>query len=100
MVDIYVVAQELSMGKRKVLDERAMQLAEALIPALAEYALRRARDRALTLGGTVLEAIDGKLVETSVDASQRFIANLPPATPIRPGSKRLRSRGDGPDIDR
>jgi len=73
------------MGKRKVLDERAMQLAETLIPALAEYALRRARDRALTLGGTVLEAIDGKLVETSVDASQRFIANLPPATPIRPG---------------
>lgn len=81
------------MEKRKVLDERAMQRAETLIPVLAEYALRRARDRALTLGGTVLEAIDGKLVETSIDGSQRFIADLPRPTPTRPGSKRFRSRG-------
>lgn len=81
------------MEQRKVLDERAMQLAEALIPELAEYALRRAYVRALALGGAVLEAIDGKLIETSVDGSHRFISDLPLPTPTRPGTKRFRSPG-------
>lgn len=80
------------MGRPEVLDERAMQLADAQIPELAGSAVKRAYYRALTISGTVVEAVDGKLVETSIEGSRRVLGDLPPSTPVIPGSKRVRSR--------
>ena len=59
-----------------VLDESAMTALESHIPELAEEAVRRAYLQALTREGQVIEAIDGNLVATSVDGSQKIIRPL------------------------
>ena len=82
------------MGRKAVLNEKAMQAMEALIPELAESALRQAYYQALTRSGKVLEAFNGKLVETSSEGGQRLIRNLPAPVAVTPGSKRVRIRID------
>ena len=82
------------MGRKAVLNEKAMQAMEALIPELAESALRQAYYQALTRSGKVLEAVNGKLVETSAEGGQRLIRNLPAPVAVTPGSKRVRIRID------
>lgn len=77
--------------KRNVkLSERSMQVMEARIPELAGNAVRRAYYQALTTSGKVVEAVNGKLVETSADGGQRVIRNLPAPMAVVPGSKRVR----------
>jgi hypothetical protein len=57
-------------------DESALQALEARIPELAEQALHRAYQQALDTAGSVIEAVDGCLVETSIDGQQRLIRTL------------------------
>lgn len=76
------------MPKRIMLDEQAMLAAEASIPKLAGQAVQDAYDRALSTSGTVLEAINGNLVETDRQGTQRIVRTLPLPTPIAVGTKK------------
>jgi hypothetical protein len=69
------------------LSEQSMQAMEAKIPELAGAAVKRAYYQALTQSGKVLEAVNGQLVETSVDGSSRFIRNLPPSIKVTSGTR-------------
>ncbi|MDR3413631.1 MAG: hypothetical protein P4L87_22200 [Formivibrio sp.] len=80
------------MGQKTVLSEKAMQRMEKSIPELAGGAFKRAYHHALSTSGKVVEAANGKLVETSVDGTQRVIKSLPAPTPVQLGAKRIRSR--------
>jgi hypothetical protein len=74
-----------------VLDESAMTALESHIPELAEEAVRRAYLQALTREGQVIEAIDGNLVATSVDGSQKIIRPLDnKPTRVPQGARRVR----------
>lgn len=64
------------MNPKFNLSEQSMQAMEANIPELAGAAVKRAYYQALTQSGKVLEAINGQLVETSVDGTSRVIRNL------------------------
>ena len=72
------------------LDERTMSKREHRIPQLAESAVRKARTRTLTSGRNVVEAIDGKLIESHPDGSFRVIRSLAAPIPVAPGQKRIR----------
>lgn len=72
-----------------MLSEEAMQCLERCIPELAGSAFRRAYQLALRSEGKVLEAVNGKLVETYADGSQRVIKNLRQPIPVIPGAKRV-----------
>jgi len=72
----------------KALNEKAMCVLESSIPELASGALRQAYIRALAAGSTVVEVIDGQLVESRPDGSHKVLKTLTPATPVTPGSKR------------
>ena len=74
------------------INERSMLALEKRIPELAGSAVKRAYYQALSTSGTVKEAINGKLVETSADGAQRVIRNLPMPIAIALGSKRVRVR--------
>lgn len=78
--------------KRRItqLDEKSMRLLEARIPELADGAVKQAYYQALTSGSKVLEAVNGKLVESSSDGSTRVIKSLRPPIPVMMGSKRVR----------
>ncbi|MET3133491.1 hypothetical protein AAKU55_003781 [Oxalobacteraceae bacterium GrIS 1.11] len=70
-------------------DEKAMQQLEARVPEFADVALKEAYAKALRSGSKVLEALDGKLFESSPDGSQRLIKLLPPPVWVALGSKRF-----------
>ncbi|AJE23577.1 Hypothetical protein Achr_d420 (plasmid) [Azotobacter chroococcum NCIMB 8003] len=72
----------------KTLNEKAMRVLEGSIPELASGAVRQAYIRALASGSTVVEVIDGQLVESRPDGSHKVLKTLPPAIPVKPGSKR------------
>lgn len=78
------------MNQPYALDETAMQALEAHIPELAETAVRRAYYQALSTDGKVIEAVDGRLVETSADGQQRVIRTLKAPLPVRPGLRLTR----------
>ncbi len=80
--------------KQKImqLDEKSMSLLEARIPELADGAVKQAYYQALTSGSKVLEAVNGKLVESSSDGSTRVIKSLPAPIQVALGSKRIRRR--------
>lgn len=80
------------MGQKVVLSEKSMQIMEARIPELAGHAVNLAYYQALTTSGKVLEALNGILVETSVDGGHKEIRRLTAPTFVVPGSKRVRSR--------
>ncbi len=69
-----------------------MQRAEALIPALAQIALRRARWYALATSGKVVEARNGQLIESFADGSVRVIRNIVKPMAVTLGAKRFRAR--------
>lgn len=77
------------MQRKAVLSEQAMQLLERNIPELAGGAFQRAYQLALSSDGKVLEAVNGKLVETSADGTQRVIKKLSRPIPVVPGTKRV-----------
>ncbi|MEN9489787.1 MAG: hypothetical protein RJA63_236 [Pseudomonadota bacterium] len=80
------------MGRKAVLSEQALERMEKSIPELAGGAFKRAYSHALSISGRVIEAKNGKLVETSADGTQRVIKTLPASTPVQIGAKRIRSR--------
>ncbi len=71
-------------------NEKTMQFLEEKIPELAVGALNQAYCNALASGATVLEAVDGALVETAPDGSRKFIQSLPAPYSVKLGSKRIR----------
>ena len=79
----------MSKLSKTPLSEELMQCLERCIPELASAAFRRAYQLALTSEGKVLEAVNGKLVETYADGSQRVIKNLRQPIPVIPGSNRV-----------
>lgn len=72
------------------LSETSMQAMEAKIPELAGAAVKRAYYQALSQSGKVLEAIDGQLVETSVEGETRVIRALPAPIKAAVGMKLIR----------
>lgn len=81
------------MQRKAVLSEQAMQLLELNIPELAGGAFQRAYQLALSSDGKVLEAVNGQLVETSADGTQRVVKKLSRPIPVVPGTKRVLVRG-------
>ena len=81
----------LVFGERiSALPESDMCQLEEQMPEFAQSALTIARDQALASGATVLEAINGELVEASADGSRRFIKSLPAPYKVEAGAKRIR----------
>lgn len=80
------------MSSKPPLSEQAMQRLEKSIPELAGGAFKHAYQHALSSSGKVVEAVDGKLVETSADGTQRVIKTLPKPTPVAAGTKRILTR--------
>lgn len=71
----------------KTLDEKSMQALEEKIPALAEGAIQQAYLHALATGDSVVEVLDGQLVESRADGSFQVLKKLPAPTQVKPGSK-------------
>lgn len=71
----------------KLLDEKSMSFQEAGIPELAEGAIKQAYYQTLAAGCTVLEAVNGQLIESSPDGSTRVLRSLPKAVPVTPGQR-------------
>lgn len=71
----------------KALNEKAMQTLENQIPNLAEGAVRQAYVQALASGSTVIEVVDGQLVETRADGSFTVLQKLATPTKIKLGTK-------------
>jgi len=80
------------MERKIVLNEKQMQFMENSIPELAGSALKRAYYQALATSGKVVEAIDGKLVETSSDGQRRVLKELSKPIHVAVGTKRVRMR--------
>lgn len=80
------------MDQKIVLTEKSMQIMEARIPELAGHAVQRAYYHALTTSGKVLEAVNGVLVETTVNGERKEIRRLTAPIFVEPGSKRVRTR--------
>jgi hypothetical protein len=83
----------------KVLSEAAMLNLEASIPALASGAIRKAYAQALTSHGRVIEAVNGELVEVTVEGQRRVLKSLLTPTRVAVGLKRVRhtnSNGSAP----
>lgn len=74
----------------KKLDEKAMSYLEKRIPELAEGAVKQAYCKTLTSGRRVVEAVNGKLVESSPDGSSRVLKTLTAPTAVVPGQRRVR----------
>ncbi|MBI5484201.1 MAG: hypothetical protein HY888_07050 [Deltaproteobacteria bacterium] len=74
----------------KKLDEKAMSYLENRIPELAEGAVKQAYCKTLTSGRRVVEAVNGKLVESRSDGSSRVLKTLAAPTPVVPGQRRIR----------
>ena len=70
-----------------------MQNMESRIPFLAQIAVQQARRQALAVGGKVLEARDGQLVETAADGTMRVIRHIAKPIPVALGAKRFREHG-------
>ncbi len=71
-------------------DEENLRFLEEQIPELASAILKQSYKNALASGATVLEAVDGALVETAADGSRQLIHALPPSFPASIGSRRVR----------
>jgi len=69
------------------LTEEAMQRLEECIPKRAEYALRKAYQRALTTSGKVMVAINGEILEVTAEGERRLIRKIDPPIPVKPGTK-------------
>ncbi len=74
------------------LSEEAMRFQEGHIPELAEGAVMQAYCKALATGNTIVEVVNGQLMEFHPDGSSKLIKTLPTATPVVPGQRRVRRR--------
>ena len=71
------------------LSEEAMRFQEEHIPELAEGAIMQAYCKALTTGNTIVEAVNGQLMEFHPNGSSKALKALPTATPVVPGQRRI-----------
>ena len=69
--------------------EKWISTLEKQIPELARGAVKQAYARALASGSSVLEAKNGKLVESHPDGSERIIKSLPTGLIVKPGTRRI-----------
>ena len=74
------------------LSELSMQRMEARIPELADSAVKKAYLQALTTSGTVVEARNGQLIETSAEGTVRVIRTISQPVQVTVGTKRVRAR--------
>lgn len=74
----------------QALDEKAMTYLEALIPELAEGAVKQAYCKNLAAGRKVVEAVNGQLIESFPDGTSRVIKPLAAPTPVFLGQRRVR----------
>jgi hypothetical protein len=74
----------------KKLTEKAMSKQENRIPKLAENAVKQARLRTLASGRSVIEAVDGNLIESRPDGTFKVIRSLAAPIPVTPGQTRIR----------
>lgn len=74
----------------QALDEKAMTYLEARIPELAEGAVKQAYCKHLAAGRTVVEAVNGQLIESFPDGTSRVIKPLAAPTPVVLGQRRVR----------
>lgn len=74
----------------KKLDEKNMSVREDRIPFLAEDAVKKARTKTLSSGRNVVEAVDGKLIESHPDGSHKVLRSLSAPIPVAPGQKIIR----------
>ena len=76
----------------KTLDEQTMSKREGRIPELAQDAVKQARARTLKSGRSVVEAVNGQLIESLPDGSHKVLKSLPAPIPVTPGEKRVLRR--------
>ncbi len=74
----------------KKLDEKNMIKRENRIPQLAENAVKQARTKTLTSGRNVVEAVDGKLIESHPDGSHKVLRSISAPISVAPGQKRIK----------
>lgn len=72
----------------KTLNEKAVRALEKNIPELAAGAVKQAYVRALAAGSSVVEVMDGQLVESRPDGSHKVLKAIEPPIHVKPGSKR------------
>ena len=76
----------------KKLDEQSMSTLERQIPDLAEGAIKQAYFKTLASGRKVVEAVDGKLLETRSDGTSKVIKSLHTPIAVTPGQKLVRKK--------
>ncbi|HBA87924.1 MAG TPA: hypothetical protein DCZ75_08010 [Geobacter sp.] len=74
----------------KKLNERTISKRENRIPELAEDAVKQARTRTLASGRSVVEAVDGKLIESHPDGTHSVLKTVPAPTQVAVGQKKVR----------
>jgi len=74
----------------KKLDEKTMSKRENRIPQLAESAVKQARSKTLASGRSVIEAVNGKLIESRPDGTSTVLKYLLAPTHVVVGQKKLR----------
>ena len=74
----------------KKLDEKTMSKRENRIPQLAENAVKQARTKTLKSGRSVIEAVDGKLIESRPDGSHKVLRSISAPISVAPGQKRIK----------
>lgn len=74
----------------KKLDEKTMSKRENRIPQLAESAVKQARSKTLASGRSVIEAVNGKLIESRPDGTSTVLKSLPAPTHVVAGQKKVR----------
>lgn len=67
--------------------EESMKVLEAGIPKLAQGAFQRAHYQALTSSGKVMRAVNGKLVETYADGTEKVIRTIQGPVQMIAGAK-------------
>lgn len=76
----------------KVLKEKATRRLENRIPKLAERAVKDAYRKTLESGRKVVEAVDGKLVESHPDGTRKVLKDLHAPIPVDRTQKYIRRK--------
>jgi hypothetical protein len=65
--------------------EKIIEDLEAQIPRLSGVAVKLAYERALASGQSVYESDKGAIYEIFPDGSRKFVKNIEPSQPVKPG---------------